>query len=197
MIGRTLYRGIALSLLLLGGGVAVGVGESAPAPTRVVHGPLIVRLTGNRDLPGRSEFRYVVMFKLNRVLTQSPHGSDNWRTSRGNYAVYSDVLLPSERPLTRFGAREGCLAIVLVAPGILSSGGDDIEAMDKIPLGGRVKVRIQPLTPGPHGRAVLGKNYVYRPRLHKADIKFNGRDIRRRLAHLGCKNRPLPLFLEQ
>ena len=101
--------------------------------------------------------------------------------------------LSTERPPTPLGGRTGCLAIVLVAPGSLSAGGDVPVGLAKIPLGGRVKVRLRPLTPGADGHAKLGKTYVSYPRLRSADLRLKGSTARRELRRLGCKNRPLPL----
>jgi hypothetical protein len=66
-------------------------------------------------------------------------------------------------------------------------GEDELRLLDRIPLGGRVAVQLQPLTPSKRpGRPVLGKSYVFHPKMRTADHLFNSDDAQRQLATIGC-----------
>lgn len=141
----------------------------------------------------RSDYRYVVLFRLNQIVEARPSSADPWVTRKGTFAVL-DRTFPFERPPTRFGGRIGCLAIVIPKGGQLVTDDIVVPALDRLRVGQRVKVTVQPLTRNPDGTPTPSQRIVRRPRLMIGDIRFEGAEIKRALRELGCRRRPLPLF---
>lgn len=177
------------------GGAQGATAPKSQSPTRLVHGPAIFRLTGYQDVDpggGRDEWRYLVVYKLNQDVVARPEKvSELWRTVRGDYAIL-DLGFEIENSPQKFG-RPGCFALIVFGPGDVTPDGDPtVQRLKRIPLGGRVKVKLRPLTPAPTGGAKLGKSYVSYPHLRRADVSLNSGTARRELRRIGCKNRPLP-----
>ncbi len=181
--------------------VATGAAPAAqaaetPTPTRLVHGPAVLRLTNLQSagtFSSQAEWRYLVLFKLNQDIVLRPYSrqGEDWMTTRGNFRI-AGFWRSLNLGISKFGS-PGCLAMVVYAAGTQSTEGDpEADVLDKLRVGGRVKISLQPLTPGPNGRAILGKTYVSYPRLQTADVLLKGKRARQVLKRLGCANRPLP-----
>lgn len=197
MSRRSLYPMAVLAACLAGGTLASSIGAAATEPkrTRLLHGPLVLRLTGYEDAPvggGRDEWRYLVLYKLSQDVVKRPEGaSERWRTTRGSYSILNIDRVLENSP-RKFGS-SGCFALIVFGPGdVLPEGDPTAEKLDKIPVDGRVKIRLRPLERAADGRIQLGRSYVSRPRLRRADVSLNTRSARRQLKRIGCKNRPLP-----
>lgn len=147
-------------------------------PTRLVGGPLVFRVSGGRvpnpynDTP---RLRYVLIYRLNRPrlrLPKNPHDREGptplpagARTSLGNISLadlqfyYDYCWCFSSNPES--GADQDNCFISEVRGDVPAT----VRLLDEIPLGGRVRVRIRPLTPKPGGGARLGPAYLRHPRL--------------------------------
>ena len=127
----------------------------------------MLRLTNYRGVSsssGRDEWRYLVLFKLNQDIVLRPYSrqGEDWTTTRGNFRI-AGFPRSLNLGIARFGS-PGCLGMVVYAAGTQSTEDDpEIDVLAKIRVGGRVKISLQPLTPGPKGRAVPGETYVSYP----------------------------------
>ena len=164
---------------------------AARAETRLVHGPVLLKLTGY-ERAGRQETiekryaRYMVLFKVSDDVTARRNTVGN-KSVRGNFRV-GGVTVGEVAPV-RF-ARPGCIAIVFYAPGPLSFA--SLAGLQKYDPGDRVKVALHVLTAGPDGRPMLGRRYESRPRMRKADYELHGETARRELKRIGCEGPPGP-----
>jgi len=138
-------------------------------PTTLVGEPAVFRLTGFEGTVTNADARYIVIFKLNRdpVIKTDPdrEGPDE---DRGSFGV-AGYALGDYGEADSFGGRRNCFA------GVVGTVGDDdpgpqVTRLDRIALGGRVEVALQPLTPNPAtGKLVPGRNFVRHPRIQTGD----------------------------
>lgn len=163
--------------------LSLGSGQASDAvATRLVHGPVAFRLTGWEGDPDARLARYVFLYKLNQDVRAERFSVGNDST-RGNFAV--EGLNFIENGPSKFGPR-GCFALtVYSADGPLYNGAYD-GRLERFRLGARLRVSLQPLTPGAAGEPVLGRKLFARPRLQRADYRLRGRAARRELKRIGC-----------
>jgi hypothetical protein len=171
-------------LVVAGSPVAHG-DASAFRPTKLLHGPVILRLTGQSKLTegsGHKFWRYLMFFKLSRDPAQLPISYDRGpgQTPWGNYSVSGDSLFRE----SHFGpwgtAKHPCMFLLLDAV----TGGTD--TLDAFHVGQRVKVTLRPLNPTGDGGRVLGTTYTLHPRLRTADVLLRGKAARTQLRRIGC-----------
>jgi len=162
--------------------VAAGAGaRAADTPTRLVHGPAVFRidLTGvDPDTP-EAEYRYVVVWKLNRDPRIRITDDDLKRgidSERGNYSINGFGLAVETSP-RRFRKTRTCFFSYVDAPW---------RRLDRVRAGRRVEVRLRPLTPDASDRPTLGRLYVRRSVLRRSDPKLRSADARRTLRRIGC-----------
>lgn len=174
-------------------------------PTRLVGGPLVFRLQDAlRPTPGDDtpQLRYVVVFRLNRRITlparlkNSRHGP----YPPGAIGPFGNFSLNGERflydnpiyafdPVDRTNDRDNCFL------GEVRADDPSIHALDKIPVGGHVTVRLRPLTPRAN-TAVLGITYLRHPPITSMRVRPDtetgysnevaSRTAARQLAAIGC-----------
>jgi hypothetical protein len=158
---------------------------SVPPPTKLLHGPLILRLTGQSQLSqgsGLKFWRYLMFFKLSRDPAQLPISYDRGpgQTPWGNYSVIGDSVFRE----SHFGpwdtGKHPCMFLQLDAV----TGGT--ERLDAVHVGQPVKVKLRPLNLTADGGRVLGKTYTVRPRLRTADVLLRGKAARTQLRRIGC-----------
>jgi hypothetical protein len=162
---------------------------------------VIFRLTGYQRYDAQTselgEMRYVVLFKLTRYPYNQPdQPGENWNNAAGNYQIADSGWYPREHAPRRFGQR-GCMAIIVYGPGptVDPEVGEQptLGRLNKIPLGGRVKITLRPISPLGDGKWTLGKTYVSRARLRRSDVRLRDLEARRALKRLGCQGgRRLP-----
>lgn len=159
--------------------------SAAPDATRLVHGPVLLRLTGYNHLPpsdGTGRWRYAIFFKLNRDPVTHPQQA-GWFSTRGNYFLLGSYLGGFDSSFTRYGPKgSGCLGQ------IFAKGVDDtfIDAFDRIRTGASVPVKLRPLSFQPDGTTALGKTYVVKSTLRTADVAFKGSAAKAALRRIGC-----------
>lgn len=167
-----------------------GAAEFA-AQTKLVHGPVVFRLTGYKNLSGSVApvyARYYVLFKLNQVPKAEIYSLKN-QTTAGTFRL-DDGIYNNENGPDSF-SRSGCLALVLFTPNGPISPTDN-SALDAIRVGRRLKVSLRPLTPGPDGKLMLGRTYVSHPRMQTTDYRLREANARRELKRIGCSRTPAP-----
>jgi hypothetical protein len=177
-------------------------------PTRLVGGPLVFRIQGAIEptpANGTPQLRYVLIFRLNREIhlperlrnARSGPYPPGARGSWGNFTLdgedylYDNPVLPLD-PVDRTNDHDNCFS------GEIRSDDPTTRRLDRIPLGGHVRVRLRPLTPKPGGSAdaILGIIYVRDLRMLSMRVKpdaatgyYNqvaSRSARTRLARIGC-----------
>ena len=163
---------------------------SDDVPTKLVGEPAVFRLTGYEGTVTNTDARYVVIFKLNRdpVIKIDPHreGPDE---DRGSFGV-AGYGLGFYGEAESFGGRKHCFAGVVETAGD-EAPGPQVARLDRVPLGGRVEVALQPLTPSPAaGRFVPGRLYVRHPRIQSGDHRLSYGQVSERdepkLSAIGC-----------
>lgn len=189
-----------LTALCLTAAAAVGhfvlwpaAAPSGPAPTRLVHGPVVFRVTGYQHLDpettNEASYRYLVIFKLNRDPYTRLNDEDRARgidSPRGNYSMLDGRInladVPS--PPHEFDGRNCFFSDVSA-----DARPSQLRALNRIPTGMRVKVRLQPLTPSSDGRPRLGKVYVVRATIRKTNVFLRQPNARSALKRIGCGRR--------
>jgi hypothetical protein len=150
-------------------------------PTRLVGGPVVLRVEGGEHPRG---MRYVLVFRLNRPYPKWPKDPENrhgpaplprWADSAlGNFAIdefqfdFADSVFNFDASVARsIPDRDNCFIGVIYRdverPWIL-------PRLDAIPDGGRVRVRLRPLTPKRDGTPQYGRVYVRHPRIVRARV---------------------------
>lgn len=156
-----------------------------PNPTRLVAGPLLFRLEGT---PAPSDFdlsaqeRYAVIFRLNRGPGAVRRGS-----SFGLFLLADNGLTP-----TVYRAKTNCYDATLEGKG--SPTAPLARRLDRLALGTRVRVDIQPLTTT--GEPQISNVYVRHPRLRRTRASLDSSNnlalvirtpsARRALHQIGC-----------
>jgi hypothetical protein len=149
-------------------------------PTRLVGGPIVLRVEGATHRP---LMRYVLIFRLNRPYPtwpkdpEDPDGPaplpEGAADPLGNYSIAGfefDFVRsifnfdPFDQPDT-----DNCFSGNLNAD--LPEDPSLIGRLDAIPDGGRVRVRLRPLTPDRRGRPADGPIYVRRPHIIPTRVK--------------------------
>lgn len=155
-------------------------------PTRLAGGPIVLRVVGARHRP---LLRYVLIFRLNRPYPRWPRDPadpdgpaplpGNAADPLGNFSIagfefdFSRSIFnldPVGRP-----DQDNCFSGNLDAglpedPGI-------IPRLDAIRDGGRVRVRLRPLTPTREGRPAYGPAYVRHPRIIVTHVRPYDREV--------------------
>lgn len=170
-------------------GPFVGPAPSTPTATRLLHGPLVFRVTGTEQLDeetsNAANIRYLVIFKLNRDPRMRLSDDDLARgidSSRGNYSLLGGLVnIADDVQPSQFGGRS-CFYSAVTSDAFPAQ----LRALNRIPTGRRLNVRLQPLTPSPDGRPTLGKVYVVRATLRRANVYLRQRGAQRALARIGC-----------
>lgn len=164
----------------------VRVRQSAPQRTRLVHGPVLFRITPR---PTQGQARYEVFFKLNRDPGSTRGGSEQQRVSSGDFSVFrggrahaqdvNDIeAINSERD------RSSCIAVIFDDVGSTPSL---LKRLDRVRLGSHaVRVFLRPYTVTSGGENVLGTTYVASPRMQTSDQVHRSRNAQRALARIGC-----------
>ena len=143
-------------------------------PTRLVGAPIVLRVEGATHHP---LLRYVLIFRLNRPYPKWPKDPkdpdgpaplpEGAAEPLGNYSIagfefdFSRSIFnfdPVDQPDT-----DNCFFGRLDAD--MPESPDATPRLDAIPDGGRVRVRLCPLTPDRHGRPAYGPIYVRRPHI--------------------------------
>jgi len=174
---------IAAAVTLTGVWAPETTAASASA-THLVRGPAVVRIDRrgvDSDSP-ESEYRYVVVFKLNRDTRRRITDDDPNRGidgERGNYSINGFGLANETGAPGKFRDQTNCFFSYVDAPW---------RRLDRVRLGRRVEVRLQPLTPDSSGRPTLGKRYVVRRTLRLSDPKFRSHAARSALERIGCRD---------
>lgn len=189
-------RGLALTAVtalvsaVLAGSAVVDNSSALSEGTRLVHGPLVFRLTGQelankKDPTVDYDSLYAVVFKLNRdpLARYRPVPNAGPINSRGRYQIanvdFDELVSPLyDRP--RPPGTAYCFAAFIDGP---STG---LPRLDRVAAGRSVKVRLRPLTTGEDGNPKLGKTYTSRSRMRTADVRFNDRSVRRQLRAIRC-----------
>lgn len=149
-------------------------------PTRLVGGPIVLRVVGDTLEPF---VRYTLIFRLNRPQQNWPKDPNNRDgppplppgadDPLGNYEIAGfafdfDYSIFSFDPASADQPdRDNCFY------GTISTDLPDqsiIRKLDKIPDGGRVRVRLHPLTPKPDGKPKYGPVYVRHPQIIRAHV---------------------------
>lgn len=178
----------AAMLFGLGGASSAGAGEA----TRLVHGPLVLRLTGQaaarREDPTVDwrTVRYAVVFKLNRdpLARYKPSAEVAAIRTRGHVSFET---FPLDDTLTPYNGSKGpprtkfCFIAMVVEEPTEAY----VRNLDRIALGASVKTKLRFLTPK-HGEQVLGKIYTIRATLRSADVQLNDARSKRLFRRIGC-----------
>lgn len=156
------------------------------SPTVLLGGPFVFRFVKPIG------FNYTAIFRLSRdpkLDVNAGGGEDEYlpddtSTSRGNYAVGGYGLEPPPRPLGPPTRGSRCFGAEVPST-------FDIDALDALAIGDRVRVEIQPLQPGNQGRqgdrrVELGRRYIRHPRLQATDTSFTAPAARAALKTIGC-----------
>lgn len=161
-------------------GTASRAGE---APTRLVHGPAVFRIdrTGvDPDAP-ESEYRYVVVWKLNRDPRRGRITDADLRRGidgeRGNYSINGFGLADETGLPFRFRTTKTCFFTYVNVPW---------RRLDRVRVGRRVEVRLRPLTPDPSGKPTLGRLFVVQSTLRRSNPKLRTHAARAALRRIGC-----------
>lgn len=188
----TLRKLVVLGALVVAATAGIASPPStAPAnvtPTRLVHGPVVFRVTGHADpdtVEGR--YRYEIVFKLNRDPRTKVTDEDLARGidgPRGNYSMLNHRIVVGDECCLpeKFRNVRNCF-FTYVGTDYFPSR---LRLLDRIRVGQRLNVRIQPLTPSTTGRAKLGKRYDVRATMRLADVKLRSSSARRALRRIGC-----------
>lgn len=176
--------------VLFGSGGASSAG--AVKATRLVHGPLVLRLTGQaaarREDPTVDwrTMRYAVVFKLNRdpLARYKPSAEVAAIRTRGHVSFETfpldDTLTPYNGSNGPPGTKFCFIAFVDEEPTV-----PYVRKLDRIALGTSVKTNLQFLTPK-DGTQVLGKSYTIRATLRSADVQLNDARSKRLFRRIGC-----------
>ena len=183
----------ALAATAIAAAAVASLGSDEPSndvSTKLVGEPAVFRLTGYEGTVTNTNARYVVIFKLNRdpVIKIDPdrEGPDE---DRGDFGV-AGYGLGFYGQAESFGGRKHCFA------GVVETAGDEdpgpqVARLDRVSLGGRIEVTLQPLTPSPAtGRLVPGRLYVRHPRIQSGDHRLSHGQVSERdqpkLSAMGC-----------
>lgn len=153
--------------------------------TRLVHGPIVFRiLPRSRD----GDARYEMFFKLTRDPLDREAVDLNVISSRGTFGLIgpgrqgsTEFVFRNGKPLDGTGA---CIVVTYF------DGGTEptlLRRLDRIPVGARVRARLQPLTRAP-GRddSVFGQTYISYPRMQVSDARYKDAKARREFKRIGC-----------
>lgn len=137
-------------------------GGEEPAPTRLLAGPLLFRLTGTpkpTQTDGSPQVRYIIIFRL----SSGPKAVRNGRSS-GNFLIAGGALNPYV-----FGRpRAHCFAAVVSGKG--AEDPEPARRLDNVAAGKRVKVRIQPLTRAASKNKLIDRPYERQPRMRVSGV---------------------------
>lgn len=177
---RSLTAAVGLLGVLLASGTAA---NASTAPTRLVHGPVVFRIDRagvDPDAP-ESEYRYVVVWKLNRDPRMGRITDADLRRGidgeRGNYSINGFGLANEIGAPERFRTTKTCFFSYVDVPW---------RRLDRVRVGRRVEVRLRPLTPDPSGKPTLGRLYVVRSTLRRSNPKLQTHAARAALRRIGC-----------
>lgn len=154
-------------------------GDPARARARGIR----IDRTGVNPDDFRSQYRYVVVFKLNQDPTARLNDADFRRGingPRGNYSIAGFNLSSPEGDPDSFRDVPNCFFSFVAGPW---------RPLDRVKLGRRVETRLRPLTPSPDGEATLGRLYVVRSTLRLADPRLSRPAARAALHRIGCLRR--------
>lgn len=184
-----------IALGVLAASVVPAGSAAGTRQTRLIHGPLVLRLTGQAEAEREdpttdwSIIRYAVVFKLNRdpLGRYKPVPDASAVMTRGRFSVEGYGL---DETLDRFYDPEKPRRARYCFIGYVEDDSDDpestfTEVLDRVPLGRRVKTRLQPLTPR-EGDQVLGRVYTIRATVRTADVRLASAAARRTLRRIGC-----------
>jgi hypothetical protein len=147
-------------------------------PTRPIGEPLVFRLDGSDPT---DVSRYTVIWKLNRDSIQRvPKGtSAEFARYRGDYALQGFDI--AEFNGVSRARKPGCFEAKV------DEDGERERGLDRVLVGGWVKVMLRPLTPPRvKGQLQLGRKYRFNVRLRFADPRLRSADAKRQLATIGC-----------
>lgn len=142
-----------------------------PAPTRLVAGPVLMRLTGTpapTRTDGSPQVRYILIFRLDRGYTSVRNGR-----SYGAFLIAGGGLDPF--PFGRRGSH--CFGAVVDGRG--SDQPEVARRLDAVERGTRVRVEIQPLTVKDGKNTQIAEPYVRRPRMRVSGVLGDIPDYRR------------------
>lgn len=169
------------SAVVVGASVATGVGSGRERAAKLVGGPVLFRLTGYEHVPlgsRRKDWRYLMVFRLDRnPAARRPTDLDPGFSRYGNY-----FLVGAHLSFDDIFERDSynCFSFVAIRYDRWQ------EPLDRLKVGRRTKVTLRPLAPNPDGSVRLGKSYVTRPTLRRADVRLEGAEARRELKRIGC-----------
>lgn len=190
---------LAVSVLVLWSLFTTAVAEAASrTPTRLVSPALAFRLTGYENLSSFSnlqDFRYAVVFKLNRdPLTveradddkDAPEGTQApipGATTRGNY-----YLRGYDFRVGRFyGSKQTTKRNRNCFVGFVSNDVPEyLREFGRVRLGRRVRFTSHPTRYESDGSVGFDRLQTVRPKLRQADVRLNDRPTRRLLRRIGC-----------
>lgn len=163
--------------------MAAPPGQSKSASTRLVSGPVIFRLAGYQHLPdssGRKLWRYLMVFRLNRNPGPRSHrDEDPGLTRYGNFSVQGTDIAVDD--LFQRASPSQCIAFTPVQFDRWQ------PLLGKVKIGRRVKVELRPYAGSGDDAHRLGRTYVVRPTLHRADAGLMDSTARRELQRIGCR----------
>lgn len=154
-----------------------------PHPTRLLHGPIVFRVTDGGHSPNVPV--YQEFFKLNRDPWDKSAVDGNVVFSpRGTYGLltrHSETAFVDTYSKDSSGA---CFSAEFYAEDYDKSFFDEL---DRIHLGHRLKAYAQPLTPNPKGGvSILGRLYESKPIMRATDRLHQRAAVRRELKKIGC-----------
>lgn len=179
--------------LLVVGFVGMALGSptvAAASSARLVHGPLVLRLTGQSQAERRdptvdwSTHRYAVVFKLDRDPLGPYQPDPDVRTveTRGRFALEGYPLDDSLARLYAKGAGPRGSTFCFVGLVKEPSSSTFVRGLDRRKLGSKIKVRLQPRA----NRRSLSRPLVIRATLRSAEVTLGGSAARRLLSRIGC-----------
>lgn len=182
---------VAASVLLVFLAMSAAAPSSGAAkPTRLTNGPVVFRIAGGTKDPDSFEagLRYVIVFKLNRDPKTRLSGDDYRRgidNPRGNYSILGRRINLTDECCypAKFRNVDRCFMTY-----VGTDHGDPraIPLLNRVRIGQRVDVQIQPLTPSVDGRPKLGARHNRRVTLRAADAKLRSPSAREALNRIGC-----------
>lgn len=146
-------------------------------PTRLVGGPIVLRVKGATHEP---LMRYVLIFRLNRPYPRWPKDPKDpdgpaplpsgAALQLGNISI-NGFGFDFDRSIFSFDPVKGADVDNCFFGRIDTDLPDVVRRLDKIPDGGRVRVRLHLLTAKPDGKPVWGRLYNRHPKMILTHVK--------------------------
>ncbi|MEA2220656.1 MAG: hypothetical protein QOJ35_3282 [Solirubrobacteraceae bacterium] len=158
--------------------------DPAPSvPTRLIGGPLVFRIhgaIGPTPAMANPTLRFVLIYRLNRPrlrLPKDPRDPEGptplppgARTSLGNISL-ANLQYTWDYSAGEYDPEEGPDQDNCFIGTVSDDAPWALRVLDGIPDGGRVRVRLRPLTPKPSGGAKLGNVFLRHPRIRTMRVK--------------------------